>query len=187
MATVMTYKYPEAKCYVRATVVGNDYKRSAIYGRTRRMVKDIMETLVYGGLCLNTSNNGSSDMMKMYSSEFRKLLQDSSYHLTEYAKRSAELFFPTTAVEMAKSAFGGSPIRWEKPNGIDSSNVSLANVAKDIYDALHARGSAEYDYQTVVTTADGSQEFCARCLDDTTGCFTVESEGESRVGKSVVG
>ncbi|KAH7701392.1 hypothetical protein AAVH_31475, partial [Aphelenchoides avenae] len=171
----LTYKYPKAKCYVRATVVGNDYKRSAIYGRTRHLVKDIMETLVYGGLCMNISNNGSSDMMKMYSSEFRKLLQDSSHHLTEYAKRSTGLFFPTIAVETAKSAFGGSPLRWDGPKAIDSSNNSLVNVAKDAYDALSANGSAEYDYQVVVATTNGPQEFYIRCLDKSTDCFTVQS------------
>lgn len=54
-----------------------------------------------------------------------------------------ELFFPTIAIETAKSAYGGSPIRSDARKAIESSNSSLAIVAKEIHDALSVRGNAE--------------------------------------------
>ncbi|KAH7715848.1 hypothetical protein AAVH_16761 [Aphelenchoides avenae] len=137
------YRYPEPKCYLEADIVGSDYRQSAIYGSTRFLLKFLLESLIYGGVCLNVTNEGDASGMDHDAKRFYKLLNESAQQLSAYAKTATELFFPTIAIETAKSAYGGSPIRSDARKAIESSNSSLAIVAKEIHDALSVRGNAE--------------------------------------------
>lgn len=169
------YRYPEPKCYLEADIVGSDYRQSAIYGSTRFLLKFLLESLIYGGVCLNVTNEGDASGMDHDAKRFYKLLNESAQQLSAYAKTATELFFPTIAIETAKSAYGGSPIRSDARKAIESSNSSLAIVAKEIHDALSVRGNAEHRYNVVAASTDVQQDFYAVCLNRTNDCFSLQS------------